>query len=72
MTSGLGLVAIAEGVESKSTLARLIDLGCHEGQGLHRAPAMPPENFLEFFRKRRSMSWMPSGRRAAGARAIGR
>ena len=72
MTASLGLVAIAEGVESKSTLARLIDLGCHEGQGLHWAPAMPPREFLEFVRKCRSMSWMPSGRTAAGARAVGR
>ena len=72
MTVGLGLVAIAEGVESESTLARLTDLGCHEGQGLHWAPAMPPGEFLEFFRKRRSMSWIPSGRTAAGARAVGR
>ena len=72
MTTSLGLVAIAEGVESESTLARLIDLGCHEGQGLHWAPAMPPGEFLEFFRKCRSMSWMPSERTAAGARAGGR
>ena len=72
MTTSLGLVAIAEGVESESTLARLIDLGCHEGQGLHWAPAMPPGEFLEFFRKWRSMSWMPSERTAAGARAVGR
>ena len=72
MGTSLGLVAIAEGVESESTLARLIDLGCHEGQGLHWAPAMPPGEFLEFFRKCRSMSWMPSERTAAGARAGGR
>src|SRR6478735_1993711 len=72
MTTSLGLVAIAEGVENESTLARLIDLGCHEGQGLHWAPAMPPGEFLEFFRNRRSMSWMPRGRTAAGARAVGR
>jgi len=72
MATGLGLVAIAEGVECESTLARLVDLGCHEGQGLHWAPAMPPGEFLEFFRKRRSMSWMPGGRTAAGARAVGR
>jgi diguanylate cyclase (GGDEF)-like protein len=72
MATGLGLVAIAEGVESESTLARLVDLSCHEGQGLHWAPAMPPGEFLEFFRKCRSMSWMPGGRTAAGARAVGR
>jgi diguanylate cyclase len=68
MAASLGLVAIAEGVESESTLARLIDLGCHEGQGLHWAPAMPPEEFLEFFRKCRSMSWMPRERKSRRAR----
>ena len=72
MTTSLGLVAIAEGVENESTLARLIDLGCHEGQGLHWAPAMPPEEFLEFFRTSRSTSWMPGAPAAAGARAVGR
>jgi len=51
MTASLGLVAIAEGVESESTLARLIELGCHEGQGLHWAPAMPSGEFLEFAKK---------------------
>ena len=73
MTTSLGLVTIAEGVESESTLARLIELGCHQGQGLHWAPAMPSGEFLEFVRKCRSMSWMPSGheRTAAGARAVG-
>jgi diguanylate cyclase (GGDEF)-like protein len=72
MTTSLGLVAIAEGVENESTLARLIDLGCHEGQGLHWAPAMPPEEFLEFFRTSGSTSWMPGGPTAVGARAVGR
>jgi len=56
MTTSLGLVAIAEGVETEATLARLIELGCHEGQGLHWAPAMPPGEFLEFFMRRRSMT----------------
>ena len=72
MTTSLQLVAIAEGVESESALARLVELGCHEGQGLYWAPAMPPGEFLEFFRNRRSMRWMPGGRMAAGARAVGR
>jgi len=72
LATGLGLVAIAEGVENESTLARLMDLGCHEGQGLHWAPAMPPGEFLEFFRQSRSIDRMPSGQTAAVARAIGR
>jgi len=56
MTTSLGLVAIAEGVENEATLARLLELGCHEGQGLHWAPAMAPGDFLEFFRRSRSMT----------------
>ena len=73
MTTGLGLVTIAEGVESESTLARLIELGCDHGQGLHWAPAMPSGEFLEFVRNGRSVSWMPSGheRMAADSRAVG-
>ena len=60
MSTSLGLLTIAEGVETESTLARLNELGCHQGQGLHWAPAMPPGEFHEFVRKCRSMSWMPS------------
>ena len=60
MTTSLQLVTIAEGVEGESTLARLVELGCHEGQGLHWAPALPSEEFLEFATKRWSMSGIPS------------
>ena len=67
MATSLGLVAIAEGVENESTLARLTDMGCHEGQGLYWAPAMPPEEFIEFFRRCGSMSQAPSRLSAAGA-----
>ena len=72
MTTSLGLVTIAEGVESESTLARLVELGCHEGQGLHWAPALPSGEFLEFVTKRRSIRWIPSGPEAtaAGPRAV--
>jgi predicted signal transduction protein with EAL and GGDEF domain len=73
MTTSLGLLTIAEGVESESTLARLIELGCDQGQGLHWAPAMPSGEFLEFVRNGRSTSWMPSAheRTAAGSQAVG-
>jgi len=53
MTTSLGLVTVAEGVETESTLARLIQLGCQQGQGQHWAPAMPAGEFLEFATKRR-------------------
>jgi len=56
MSASLQLVTVAEGVESESTLARLIALGCHEGQGLHWAPALPADEFLAFVTKRRSMT----------------
>ena len=59
MTTSLQLLAIAEGVESASTLTRLVELGCHEGQGLRWAPALPPEEFLVFVRKHRAMSRIP-------------
>jgi diguanylate cyclase (GGDEF)-like protein len=73
MSTSLGLVTIAEGVESESTLARLIELGCDQGQGLHWAPAMPSGEFFEFVRDGRSMSWMPSEpeRVATGSGAVG-
>ena len=61
MSTSLGLVTIAEGVETESTLARLLELGCHEGQGLHWAPAMPAGEFPEFVRKCSSMTWSPAG-----------
>jgi EAL domain-containing protein (putative c-di-GMP-specific phosphodiesterase class I) len=74
MSTSLGLVTIAEGVETESTLARLLELGCHQGQGLHWAPAMSAEEFPEFVRKCSSMRWMPSKhqRTAAGVRMVGR
>jgi len=55
MTNSLELLTTAEGVESESTLARLLELGCHEGQGLLWAPALPSAEFLEFATKRQSM-----------------
>jgi len=67
MTTSLGLLTIAEGVESEPTLARLIELGCHQGQGLHWAPALPSGEFLKFVTRRRSMRWMPSGPEATAA-----
>ena len=72
MTTSLGLMTIAEGVESESTLARLIELGCHQGQGFHWTPAMPSGEFLEFVTKHQSMNWTPNGKEqiAAGAQAV--
>jgi hypothetical protein len=44
-----------------------VELGCHEGQALHWAPALPSEAFLEFATKRRSTSWKPRGSKAAAS-----
>ena len=58
MASSLQLVTIAEGVESAATLARLVEIGCHQGQGFLWAPALPAEEFLDFVRKHQAR-WMP-------------
>jgi diguanylate cyclase (GGDEF)-like protein len=68
MTTSLGLVTIAEGVENESTLARLIELGCHQGQGLHWAPALSSREFLEFVTKHRPVRWIPSEPEATATR----
>jgi EAL domain-containing protein (putative c-di-GMP-specific phosphodiesterase class I) len=41
MASALGLVAIAEGVETRDQAARLLELGCTEAQGYLFATAVP-------------------------------
>jgi diguanylate cyclase (GGDEF)-like protein len=58
MATSLQLVTIAEGVESAPTLARLREIGCHEGQGFLWAPALPAEEFLDFVRKHQAR-WLP-------------
>ena len=74
MGTSLSLLTVAEGVESESTMARLMEMGCHEGQGFHWAPAMPAGEFLEFVRKCRWMNQMPGRhlRTAPPAHAVGR
>jgi EAL domain-containing protein (putative c-di-GMP-specific phosphodiesterase class I) len=59
MATSLQLMTIAEGVESAPTLARLLELGCDQGQGLHWAPALPAEEFFGFVRNHRAMKWTP-------------
>jgi diguanylate cyclase (GGDEF)-like protein/PAS domain S-box-containing protein len=40
-----GLTVTAEGIETSAQLARLIALGCNQGQGYYCARPMPPEAF---------------------------
>ncbi|MGD0084333.1 MAG: PAS domain S-box protein [Acidimicrobiales bacterium] len=48
----LGLELCAEGVETPAQRAELVGLGCHLGQGYLWAPAMRPEAFAEWYRRR--------------------
>jgi diguanylate cyclase (GGDEF)-like protein/PAS domain S-box-containing protein len=47
MAHALGLVVIAEGVESKGQIALLGELGCNRGQGYYFSKPLPAEVFLE-------------------------
>jgi EAL domain-containing protein (putative c-di-GMP-specific phosphodiesterase class I) len=51
----LGLVAIAEGIETPEQLRRLIGLGCDFGQGHLFAPALGAVAAAAFLRERRSL-----------------
>lgn len=44
----LALEVVAEGVEDDAAVRRLIELGCHYGQGYSFAPALSPEDALAF------------------------
>lgn len=44
----LGLAVVAEGVESESVRAALLELGCRRGQGYLFSPPCPPEEFAVF------------------------
>jgi len=43
MARALGLVTVAEGIETPAELASLTELGCQAGQGYLWSPAVPPE-----------------------------
>jgi predicted signal transduction protein with EAL and GGDEF domain len=49
MAHCLDLEVVAEGVEDAATLHRLVHLGCEVGQGYHWSPALPADQFLDFF-----------------------
>jgi EAL domain-containing protein (putative c-di-GMP-specific phosphodiesterase class I) len=58
----LGLVVVAEGVETAETLARLGELGCDHAQGYHMSPPVPAEELTEWLLAR-----APRVARAAGS-----
>jgi diguanylate cyclase len=50
MSHSLGLRIVAEGVEDAEVLERLKSMGCDLGQGFHRTPGLPAEDFLSFLK----------------------
>ena len=48
LASSLGMLTIAEGVETEGQLAFLRDQGCHEAQGYYFSKALPADQ-LEVF-----------------------
>jgi EAL domain-containing protein (putative c-di-GMP-specific phosphodiesterase class I) len=45
MAHSLNLTVLAEGIENRQTLERLVALGCDLGQGFLWAPGMPVKDF---------------------------
>jgi diguanylate cyclase len=43
---------VAEGIEDRQTLARLVELGCGYGQGFLWSPALTPDDFFGFVQRR--------------------
>lgn len=52
MAKGLNLTTIAEGIEDANTHARLIQLGCDQGQGYAFAKPLAPDDFWAFVQGR--------------------
>jgi len=49
---GLGLGVCAEGIEDAPTYERLLNAGCTYAQGFYLARPMPPDQFVEWLRRR--------------------
>jgi diguanylate cyclase (GGDEF)-like protein len=52
LAHNLGLSAVAEGVESETSLRRLIELGCDSVQGYHVSPPLPASRLTEWLHAR--------------------
>ena len=49
LADDLGMVVVAEGVESDMQLTFLLSVGCHQAQGFLLAEPMPVDTFLDFW-----------------------
>ena len=47
LSHALGLLVVAEGIETTAALATARELGCDVVQGFHLARPMPPEELIE-------------------------
>jgi EAL domain-containing protein (putative c-di-GMP-specific phosphodiesterase class I) len=61
IAGGLGMVVIAEGVETRAQLEALAEMGCHQAQGFELGRPEPAERFRErialAMREERQPSW---------------
>lgn len=48
MASSLGMETVAEGIEDKKTLDKLITMGCNIGQGFYWSKPLPPEELMGY------------------------
>jgi diguanylate cyclase (GGDEF)-like protein/PAS domain S-box-containing protein len=69
LAHGLGLQAVAEGIENQIQYSLLRKFGCDIGQGYFIAQPMPQRALIEWFRAHQSA--LVRGRRAEGERAVG-
>ena len=56
LARNLGIVAVAEGVETEEQRRFLTDAGCDQVQGFLIAPPLPKEAFERFLRERRPLA----------------
>ena len=56
LSQDLGMVAIAEGVESKEQLELLRAWGCREAQGYYFARPLPPQEFFALLQQSKEQS----------------
>ncbi len=48
LAHNLGLIVVAEGVETQETLVHLAELGCDNAQGFHLSPPVPADELTEW------------------------
>ncbi len=55
LSQTFGCAVVAEGVETRAQAQRLIEIGCHVGQGNGIAAAMPPDEVVDWVRNYKGM-----------------